>query len=259
MAIVRQYLGDEPMRVNKWLALTGVCSRREAEEFIACGAITIDGERVNDLGRKIQKGQTLVLNDRAEAEASARITALVNKPVGYVSAQPEPGQLPAAVLLHRSRFSGSGDAPPTKRARLAPLGRLDLDSRGLLILSEDGVLAKAVIGPQSPIDKEYIVTVAGIVTPQKLALLGHGLRLDGRALKPATVQLLGSQTLRFVLTEGRNRQIRRMCELVGLEVVDLLRTRIGPISLGALKEGRWRTLTGDERSALLRAAGQAAP
>jgi 23S rRNA pseudouridine2604 synthase len=254
MAMTRQYDGTEPVRVNKWLAQTGVCSRREAEALIAQGAVAIDGERVNDVGRKINPGQTLTLNDRADAQTAAKVTALVHKPIGYVSAQPEPGQTPAAVLLERARFSGEGQPPSTRRLSLAPLGRLDMDSRGLLILSEDGVLAKAVIGPQSPIDKEYIVTVAGAVTPHKVALLRRGLHLDGRALRPAIVTSIRAQTLRFVLTEGRNRQIRRMCALVDLEVVDLLRTRIGPISLGDIKEGRWRLLHAEERGLLLRAA-----
>ena len=136
---------------------------------------------------------------------------------------------------------------------LPPLGRLDLDSHGLLILSNDGVLAKAVIGPQSELDKEYIVRVAGRIDPPKIALLRQGLELDGRALKPAQVTANG-QVLRFVLTEGRNRQIRRMCELVELEVVDLIRVRIGSLKLGDLPEGKWRHLTPAEREALVAAS-----
>jgi 23S rRNA pseudouridine2604 synthase len=143
---------------------------------------------------------------------------------------------------------------PTKRTRLAPLGRLDQDSHGLLLLSEDGVLAKAVIGPESKLDKEYFVRVRGAITGAKLALLRHGLSLDGRQLRPANVSLAGEQRLRFVLMEGRNRQIRRMCEAVDLEVADLIRTRIGPLNLGDLPEGKWRHLTPDEREALIRAS-----
>jgi 23S rRNA pseudouridine2604 synthase len=131
------------------------------------------------------------------------------------------------------------------------MGRLDMDSRGLLILSEDGVLAKAVIGPASDLDKEYLVQVTGTITERKLATLRHGLHLDGRELKPAKVTLIGEQRLRFVLREGRNRQIRRMCELVDLKVVDLFRVRVGPIQLGDLPEHRWRVLTQQERRALI--------
>jgi 23S rRNA pseudouridine2604 synthase len=145
---------------------------------------------------------------------------------------------------------GAGDAP-SRDASLPPIGRLDEDSRGLLLLSSDGVVAKAVIGPQSELDKEYLVVVEGQVTEARLSRLRHGLELDGRQLKPARVTQVEPQRLRFGLKEGRNRQIRRMCDLVGLQVVDLLRIRIGPLALGDLPEGRWRALTPDERSSLV--------
>ena len=248
------YGGAEPVRVNKWLAQSGVCSRREADELIAAGAVLIDGERVSDAGRKISAGQTLVLNDRAELGLEAQISVMIHKPVGVVSAQPDPGQTPAARLLTSERQAGSGSVP-SSRASLPPLGRLDQDSRGLLMLSEDGVLAKAIIGPESEVDKEYVVTVAGKVTREKVQKLRHGLELDGRKLKPAKVTLQDVQVLRFVLNEGRNRQIRRMCELVELEVTDLIRVRIGPLLLGDLPEGKWRHLTGAERDALVKAGG----
>ena len=240
--------------MNKWLAQSGVCSRREADELIAAGAVLIDGERVSDAGRKISVGQTLVLNDRAELGLEAQISVMIHKPVGVVSAQPDPGQTPAARLLTSERQAGSGSVP-SSRASLPPLGRLDQDSRGLLMLSEDGVLAKAIIGPESEVDKEYVVTVAGKVTREKVQKLRHGLELDGRKLKPAKVTLQDVQVLRFVLNEGRNRQIRRMCELVELEVTDLIRVRIGPLLLGDLPEGKWRHLTGAERDALVKAGG----
>ena len=248
------YGGAEPVRVNKWLAQSGVCSRREADELIAAGAVLIDGERVSDAGRKISAGQTLVLNDRAELGLEAQISVMIHKPVGVVSAQPDPGQTPAARLLTSERQAGSGSVP-SSRASLPPLGRLDQDSRGLLMLSEDGVLAKAIIGPESEVDKEYVVTVAGKVTREKVQKLRHGLELDGRKLKPAKVTLQDVQVLRFVLNEGRNRQIRRMCELVELVVTDLIRVRIGPLLLGDLPEGKWRHLTAAERDALVKAGG----
>jgi 23S rRNA pseudouridine2604 synthase len=250
----RRYDGAEPIRVNKWLAQSGVCSRREADELIAVGAVLIDGARVSDAGRKIAAGQTLVLNDRAELGLEAQISVMIHKPVGVVSAQPDPGQTPAARLLTSERQAGSGSVP-SSRASLPPLGRLDQDSRGLLLLSEDGVLAKAIIGPESEVDKEYVVTVAGKVTREKLQKLRHGLELDGRRLKPAKVTLQDVQVLRFVLNEGRNRQIRRMCELVDLEVTDLIRVRIGSLLLGDLPEGKWRHLTAQERDALVMAGG----
>ena len=253
MPWTRRYEEAEPQRVNRWLAQNGVCSRREAEDLIARGLVSIDGARVEDPGRKIASGQTLTVADAADGGLGQAMTLVLNKPVGVVSAQPEPGQVPAARLLTAAAQVGAGPVPG-REARLAPLGRLDMDSRGLLLLSEDGVLAKAVIGPESRLDKEYLVRVTGEVGERALARLRHGLSLDGRPLKPAKVTPAGEQRLRFVLTEGRNRQIRRMCELVGLGVIDLYRIRIGPLRLGDLQEGRWRALAPGEREALIRAS-----
>ena len=250
MAFTRTYDGPEPVRINKWLGQTGVCSRREAEALIAAGMVTIDGESVTDAGRKIEPGQTLTLNDRGEAALASGITILIHKPLGYVSGQPEPDKIPAVRLLTAENLVGEG-TPPAEDASLPPIGRLDEDSRGLLMLSSDGVVAKAVIGPQSHLDKEYLVRVEGDVTEKKLALLRRGLMLDGRVLKYAKVSRMEQNRLRFILTEGRNRQIRRMCEMVDLEVVDLLRIRVGPIHLNNLPEGKWRMITNEERQALI--------
>lgn len=244
----KRYDQAEPQRVNKWLAAEGVCSRREAEALIAQGAVTIDGERVDDPGRKIAPGQTLELE---HAAAKAQISVVVNKPVGVVSAQPEPGQIPAARLLTKANAFDADAAEIARSASLAPLGRLDQDSHGLLLLSEDGVLAKALVGPNSKLDKEYLVRVEGRIDDRKLALLRHGLALDGRQLRPAKVEQVEPQRLRFLLMEGRNRQIRRMCELVDLDVTDLYRLRIGPLKLGNLPEGKWRPLAQPEREALI--------
>lgn len=247
----KTYAGAEPQRVNKWLAAEGVCSRREAEELIAKGQVRIDGERVEDPGRKILPGQKIEV---VAAQVEPKISAVINKPVGVVSAQPEGDQIPAARLLTKANLIGKAEALPTKTTSLPPLGRLDQDSRGLLLLSEDGVLAKAVIGPDSKLDKEYLVRVSGPINDRKLALLRHGLSLDGRTLKPAKVEQIEPQRLRFTLIEGRNRQIRRMCELVDLDVTDLYRIRIGPLKIGDLPEGRWRALTEAERAAMIRAS-----
>jgi 23S rRNA pseudouridine2604 synthase len=252
MVWTRTYSGVGAVRVNKWLAQEGVCSRREAEAAIAAGRVSIGGARVDDPGRKIEPGQTLTLADAGGREA---LTVVLNKPVGYVSAQPERGQIPAARLVAAANFHHSesrGAAPlVSPQLSLAPLGRLDQDSRGLLLLSEDGVLAKAVIGERSALDKEYIVRVDGRVDDGKLSKLRRGLALDGRPLKPARIDLIGPQILRFILREGRKRQIRRMCEMVQLHVVDLQRIRIGPLELGDLPEGKWRALTPAERALML--------
>lgn len=251
MAFIRTYDGDEPVRINKWLGQSGVCSRREAEALIAEGFVTIDGEIVRDAGRKIEKGQTLTLDNDAEEALQSGITIILHKPVGYVSGQPEPGKIPAVRLLSFKNRDDDGYIPRRDES-LPPIGRLDEDSRGLLLLSSDGVVAKAVIGPESELDKEYLVRVDGTITQTKLNLLRHGLELDGRKLKPAKVDLIRGQDLRFILKEGRKRQIRRMCEMVDLDVIDLFRIRVGPLSLGSLPEGRWRHITPAEREALIK-------
>ena len=236
MAWTRTYEEAEPQRVNRWLAHNGVCSRREAEALIARGLVSIDGE-------------TLTVAD--DAAGAAPLTVMINKPVGIVSSQPEAGQVPAVRLLTKDALWGSAEVLPGPEHKLAPVGRLDMDSRGLLILSEDGVVAKAVIGPQSELEKEYLVRVNGEITREKIALLRHGLELDERKLRPADVTQIDERRLRFILREGRNRQIRRMCSLVWLAVTDLVRIRIGPIHLDALPEGKWRPLSPQERAALV--------
>ena len=253
-AWTKTYDGAEPIRINKWLAVEGVCSRREADALIEQGLVEMDGETVTELGERIRPGQTIKLNSKAANKLDNQLSIVLNKPVGYVSGTPEPGETPAIRLITDKTLVGQAPAIPGRNNKMAPLGRLDKDSRGLLILSEDGVLAKAVIGPLSEVDKEYVVKVLGEITPEKLTLLRHGLELDGRKLRPAKVTAEGKDTLRFVLNEGRNRQIRRMCSLVHLRVTDLQRIRVGPIELGGLPQGKWRPLSHKERAALIAAS-----
>ena len=250
MSFSRTYDGPEPVRINKWLGQTGVCSRREADALIADGLVSVDGAVGTDAGRKLEPGQTLTLNERATAALAEGVTIVMHKPMGYVSGQPEPNKLPAVRLVTGNNQVGPGAVPADDHS-LPPIGRLDEDSRGLLLLSSDGVVAKAVIGPESDLDKEYLVRVTGDITEKKLKILRHGLMLDGRQLKPAYVSRMESFRLKFILREGRNRQIRRMCEMVDLEVVDLIRVRIGPLKLDNLPEGKWRMLTPEERALLV--------
>ncbi|MBO6687494.1 MAG: rRNA pseudouridine synthase [Henriciella sp.] len=253
MADQHLYRGNAPVRVNKWMAELGLCSRREAEALIEAGGVIIDEVVIERPGHKIEPGQTLTLTDVAERAIAEKFTAVLNKPVDYVSAQPEDGQVPAVRLLKTSNAT-DGSRGPGKTASLAPLGRLDQDSHGLLLLSEDGVLAKAIIGPQHSLEKEYLVTVRGEIKEGRLTLLRNGLTLDNRRLKPAKVTREEGQVLRFILKEGRKRQIRRMCDLVGLRVTDLQRIRIGPLNLGDLPIGKWRTLKAKERATLIAAS-----
>ena len=241
----------EKLRVSKLMSEQGLCSRREADAYIERGWVFVDGVVVNELGSRIFPNQKITLSQAAQKNQLARVTILLNKPVGYVSAQPEPGYRPAASLINAdSRFPGDRSTQrfsPVHLKGLAPAGRLDIDSQGLLVLTQDGRIAKLLIGDDSAVEKEYLVRVAGRLPEQGLALLRHGLSLDGEALKPAKVSWQNVDQLRFVLRQGKKRQIRRMCELVGLTVLGLKRVRIGSVLLGDLPEGKWRYLRPDER------------
>lgn len=252
MSVSHTYRGNAPLRLNKWMAELGLCSRREAEALITAGVVLVNDFTVEEPGHKIEPGQTLTLTDRGEKAIEGKFTAVLNKPVDYVSAQPEDDQIPAARLITTKNAADGSEGPGAMS--LAPLGRLDQDSRGLLLLSEDGVLAKAIIGPDHTLEKEYLVTVSGTITPGKIMLLRSGLSLDERKLKTAKVTQEEGQTLRFILKEGRKRQIRRMCDLVGLRVIDLVRIRIGTLDLGDLPEGQWRLLKPRERAELIAAS-----
>lgn len=237
-------MSGEPIRLSKLMAQRGLCSRREADEYIAAGQVRVDGVVISELGTRVSPEAEVVLLPAAQRRQSSLVTILLNKPVGYVSSQPEPGYRPAITLITPENQVG---APRRSQRRehwtgLAVAGRLDIDSQGLLIFTQDGRLARMIIGEERVLEKEYLVRIAGEVTPERLRLLRHGLVLDGRPLLPARVERLNQDQLRFVLREGRKRQIRRMCELVGLEVVGLKRVRIGRVRLGQLPEGKWRFL-----------------
>lgn len=231
------------------MAQRGLCSRREADDYISRGLVYVDGVRVDVLGTKVLSHQSITLAAEAEAQQQGLATFLLNKPIGYVSGQPEKGYKPAVELITPENRAEDFPGPVFEKSQLrglAPAGRLDIDSKGLLVFTQDGRLAKQLTGENSGIEKEYLVRVGGELGERGMALLRHGLSLDDRPLKPAHVEWINADQLRFVLTEGRKRQIRRMCELVGLEVLGLKRVRIGRIKLGKLPEGQWRYLAASE-------------
>ncbi|MDR1890384.1 MAG: rRNA pseudouridine synthase [Zoogloeaceae bacterium] len=241
------------VRISKLLAKRGYCSRREADHYIERGWVFVEGVKVSELGTRAHPHAKITLAPEARRAQSQRVTLLLNKPVGFVSGQPEPGYEPAVTLIRREnqwRDPAHPDAPafdPRCLQGLAPAGRLDIDSTGLLVLTQDGRTARQLIGENSGVEKEYLVRVEGELRAGGLEMLRHGLSLDGKALKPARVEWQNADQLRFILREGKKRQIRRMCELVGLKVTGLKRVRIGKVRLGDLPPGRWRFLRADER------------
>jgi 23S rRNA pseudouridine2604 synthase len=232
------------------MAELGLCSRREADEWIEKGWVRVDGVRVDKLGSKVLAHQRITIERQAKSQQDARVTILLNKPIGYVSGQAEQGYKPAVTLLSAaSRWKEDRTAyafHPRQLRGLAPAGRLDIDSTGLIVYPQDGRIARRLIGADTAIEKEYLVRVSGTLSSAGLQRLRHGLSLDGVALKPAQVSWLNADQLRFVLREGRKRQIRRMCEQVGLEVLGLKRVRIGRVMLGHLPPGQWRYLGPEE-------------
>ena len=276
------------MRLNKRMAELGLASRREADEWIAKGWVKVNG-RVAEMGMQVAPDVRIDIDKQAKGQQANQVTILINKPIGLVSGQAEDGHEPAITLVQpqnrwvedNARFFFHG----SQLKSLVPAGRLDIDSTGLLVLTQDGRVARQLIGEDAVMEKEYLVRVVytgqanpaagnsaaatyaaaptqlsriddddpirtdvqSVFPASQLALLRHGLRLDGQALKPARVEWQNPEQLRFVLTEGKKRQIRRMCELVGLKVVGLKRVRIGRVMLGNLPVGQWRYLQPHEK------------
>lgn len=265
------------VRLNKRMAELGICSRREADAWIEQGWVKVNGQ-VAPMGVKVTPADRVEVDKKAQGHQATQVTIILHKPMGYVSGQAEDGHEPAVTLINprthwREDPSSNRFSPPQLRG-LAPAGRLDIDSVGLLVLTQDGRVARQLIGEDSGIEKEYLVRVAyhgldqpaptgqlvriddddpittnvrAIFPPAMLARLRFGLSLDGQPLKRAQVDWQNPEQLRFVLTEGKKRQIRRMCEQVGLKVVGLKRIRIGRVVLGNLPAGQWRYLGADER------------
>ena len=239
---------DGTVRVSKLLSEQGLCSRREADSYIARGWVWADGVRVTELGTRVAPTAKITLDQHAAMMQEQRVTVLLNKPVGYVSGQAEDGYQPASVLVLGENQIDTDEVrfEHVHRRGMAPAGRLDIDSTGLLVLTQDGRIAKQLVGENSPVEKEYLVRVEGTLAPGDLERLRQGLELDGEALKPAKVRWQNADQLNFILQEGKKRQIRRMCEMVGLNVIGLKRIRIGNVMLGDLPPGKWRFLRGDE-------------
>jgi len=229
----------------------GLCSRREADAWIENGWVKVDGAVMTTLGTRVPPEARIEIDPAAHRHQAEQVTILLNKPIGYVAGQPEDGYQPASVLLRpENRWPEDRTSltfRPGHLRGLAPAGRLDIDSTGLMVFTQDGRVARRLIGRDSEVEKEYLVRVEGTLSPAGMQQLQHGIELDGVKLKPARVSWQNEHQLRFVLREGRKRQIRRMCEQVGLKVTGLKRVRTGSVVLGKLPTGQWRYLRADER------------
>lgn len=232
-------------RLSKLMSDRGIASRREADRLIEAGLVRVNGEVIATLGSKFPESVHIELLPQGTKVIQSKVTILLNKPVGFVSNLPEKNYRPAIdLIIPENQYLPNPRFPfcVSHRAHLAVAGRLDIDSKGLLVLTQDGVIAKQLIGENSQIEKEYQVYVEGTIDESVLKKLTYGLKLDGQLLKRAKIDFIHPGLLHFTLREGKKRQIRRMCELVGLKVTGLKRIRIGKIRLGPLPEGQWRYL-----------------
>lgn len=234
----------EQVRIQKYLANCGVMSRRKAEEEISLGNVTVNGRKA-EIGQKVTPGKDYVtyLGKTVVLSAKEKVYLKLNKPRGYVSTMSdEKGRKCVADLVK--------NVPE----RVYPIGRLDLDSEGLLLMTNDGDLANALMHPKTGVEKVYVVKVRTVPTDEQLKSLNGSMDIDGYTILPCKVYCPDPSIpnkLRFVLTEGRNRQIRKMCENVGLEVTRLKRISEGKVQLGSLRSGTWEKIEGKELSALL--------
>ncbi len=241
---------DESLeRLHVRIAKSGICSRRTAEQLIAQGRVLVNGELVVEMGRKVCPEDEVMVDGEALSVAKT-YTVLLNKPLGVLTTLSDPQNRPTIV-----RYL------PNYGVQLKPVGRLDMDTEGLLLVTNDGELANRLAHPRYGIDKEYQATVAGVPTPEKLEKLASGVFIEGRKTNPAKVQMVFRDpkdrfaVLTLILHEGRNRQVRLMCEAVGHPVTALKRTRIGNLHLRGMRPGEAKLLGQKQVEELKRAVG----
>lgn len=225
------------MRLNKYIAYLNIASRREADKLIKDGKVKVNGEII--INPAIQVGENDKIICDIENYRNEKIYIKLNKPVGYVVSNNKKEGKPIYKLLDE------------KLKKLYPVGRLDKDSKGLILFTNDGVFSRKIIGEESECEKEYYVKLEGNISDGALKKLEFGISLDGKKLKPAIVKRVSKNSFNIILKEGRNRQIRRMCEKVGFEVILLKRLRISNIYLNDLQEGKFEYLTKDEINSIL--------
>jgi 23S rRNA pseudouridine2604 synthase len=232
---------DRAVRLNKYISETGVCSRREADKWIEAGRVTLNGAPAA-LGHKVAQGDEVRIDGNLVGAKKKAIYIALNKPVGITCTTE------AHVEDNIVRFVGHSE-------RIFPVGRLDKDSEGLILLTNDGDIVNEILRSENEHEKEYVVSVNRPITDLSLKMLASGVKIMGMTTKPCTVERVDAETFRLVLTQGLNRQIRRMCSALGYRVRRLQRVRIISIHVGALRAGEWRYLSDAEVAGLMRRAG----
>ncbi|MBQ8765291.1 MAG: rRNA pseudouridine synthase [Clostridia bacterium] len=232
-------MADKQIRLQKYLSECGVASRRKAEDLIAAGKVKVNGKPAS-IGDKIDPGRdTVVVAGKKIKKSKKNTYIMLHKPRGFITTlSDEMGRKCVAQLVE------------DVGTRVYPVGRLDRDSEGLLLLTDDGEFANALTHPTHHVPKTYRVTIRPTITEEQITALTTGIEIDGRMTMPSEVRVLekkeGRVVIEIIIYEGRNRQIRKMCDALGLEVARLKRTQIGSVKLGMLKQGDWRNLTDEE-------------
>ncbi|MCR4885687.1 MAG: rRNA pseudouridine synthase [Clostridiales bacterium] len=231
------------MRLQKYMASCGVASRRTAEKMIAEGRVSVNGKVITEMGVQVEDGDTVRLDGQVIRPEEEKRYVIYHKPAGEVTTVSDP-EGRACVLDHFRDYP----------VRLYPVGRLDYDSEGLLLLTNDGALTERLLHPSHQVDKTYLARVTGAVTPEEMQALRRGVLLDDHKTAPAKARLIRQETFAsqvlVTIHEGRNRQVRRMFEETGHQVLQLRRVRFGPLELGDLRRGEWRELTEEEKRKL---------
>ncbi|MBS1154784.1 MAG: rRNA pseudouridine synthase [Proteobacteria bacterium] len=245
-------MSEDSIRLSKRMAELGLCSRREADEFIERGWVKVDGVVVDVLGSRVRPEQRIELVREAEGVLAERVTIVLNKPVGYVCGPAEPGERPAWQLVKEdTRFVLDKSGIHYVRRHhsgLSPAGWLDVDSSGLLVLTQDGRIARKLLSSAKDYEQEYLVDLHVPMGEDTLARLNTGrLKVEGAEVPSLKASRQNDLQLRIILRENRNRLVRQICDLVGLRVAAVRRIRIGRIALNELPQGQWRYLRADER------------
>lgn len=223
------------MRINKYIASCGICSRRKAEEYIVQGRVWVNGKKITDLSVQINEiSDEVCLDHKQIVLEEKKIYLMLNKPRGYITTNKEQFSRKSIVDLIDETI------------RVFPIGRLDMDTEGLLLLTNDGEFANQMMHPKNKVKKKYIVQVDKNVTPMQIEKLKKGVDIGGYITKPAIVDKIGENKVEITISEGKNRQVRRMCSAVSLNVISLKRIQIGNLSLGNLPIGKYRYLSEKE-------------
>lgn len=223
-------------RLNKYIASCGICSRRKADELIEAGKVKVNDQIVTNLGMQVSDTDVVKVEDKVISKEEKKVYIVLNKPKGYVTTNNEQFNRKSVIdLIHED-------------VRVYPVGRLDMYTEGLLILTNDGEFSNKLMHPRNKIEKTYVVTTDTNVTKEQIENLKNGVDIGDYFTKPAKVKMVGNNKVEIIISEGKNRQVRRMCESVGINLLNLRRTKVGKIDLGTLQTGKYRYLTEEEKN-----------